>query len=203
MISFMDTLLDLDRRIFLILNRGPWPSWMDSFFIGLTRDGTLAARLIVLALFAFLLWRSPAWRRRALWLLPLVAVSDSLTSRILKELFARPRPCRDALEGMRLLVGCGPAYSFPSSHAANMGAAGFFLALGARRTGARIAILIPPLLVAYSRIHVGVHYPLDVLAGWTEGAFLALLWDALLKRLPGRIRLLRAGERPVEETRRQ
>jgi len=185
----MDTLLDLDRRLFLLLNGQDWPTWLDSLFVGLTRDEAWPARVFILALFLFLIIRSKAWRRRALWLIPLIAVSDSLNSQILKELFARSRPCQEAFEGMRLLVDCGPAFSFPSSHAANMGAVGTFLALGARRPWARVAILILPLLVAYSRVHVGVHYPLDILAGFLEGALLAWLWARLLTRLPARFAL--------------
>jgi len=190
----MDALLDLDRRIFLLLNGQPWPGWLDAFFVALTDDEALPARLLMLALFAVLLLRGPAWRRRALWLVPLVALSDGLNSQILKEIFQRARPCQEGLAGMRMLVDCGPAASFPSSHAANMGAVGLFLALGARRVGSRAAILLPPLLIAYSRIHVGVHYPLDVAAGLAEGALLAWLWNALAGRLPRRIRLIAPGE---------
>jgi undecaprenyl-diphosphatase len=196
----MEALIDLDQRLFLALNGANSPAWMDSLYISLTRDETLLARLLILGLFLFLIFRSPTWRRRALWLLPLIAIVDSLNSQILKEIFMRPRPCHELFEGMRLLVDCGPAYSFPSSHAANMGAVGIFLALGARGKAARAAILAIPLLVAYSRIHVGVHYPADVLFGFLEGAILALIWDALLRFLPARFRILRAGEKPIRDS---
>jgi undecaprenyl-diphosphatase len=195
----MNAILDLDRRLFLLLNGAPSPAWLDSFFVALTRDELILSRLLILSLFAFLLWRSPAWRRRALWLIPLIAIADSLNSQILKDIFARPRPCQEALEGIRQLVDCGPAFSFPSSHAANMGAVGVFLALGARGLRSRILILALPLLVAYSRVHVGVHYPLDVLAGFTEGAVLALIFESLLRRLPKQIRLLPARANSFEE----
>ncbi len=196
----MERLLELDRQIFLALNGADWPGWWDRIFITLTRDESLLARLSILALFLFLLWISPAWRRRALWLIPLIGLSDWLNSSVLKDLFMRPRPCQEMLEGMRLLVDCGPAYSFPSSHAANMGAVGVFLAMGARKAVARRAILILPILVAYSRVHVGVHYFGDILAGFAEGALLALLWNALLLRLPPRLRLLRPGEKPIRDS---
>jgi len=196
----MDAILDLDCRLFLALNGAETPAWVDSFFVALTQDETLLARLLILALFLFLLFRSALWRRRALWLLPLIAIVDSLNSQVLKELFMRPRPCHELYEGMRLLVDCGPAYSFPSSHAANMGAVGIFLALGARKKMASAAILALPLLVAYSRIHVGVHYPADVLFGFLEGTVLAMIWDALLRFLPARFRILRPGEKPIRDS---
>lgn len=183
----MDTLLHLDSLLFLRLNGAASPAWLDAFFVCLTRDEAWPARFLILGVFILLLLRKGQWRRRALWLIPLIAITDSLNSQVLKELFARPRPCQEALEGMRLLVDCGPAFSFPSSHAANMGAVGLFLALGLRRGISRWAILVLPVLVAYSRVHVGVHYPLDVIAGFIEGALLAYLWERLLRLLPSRI----------------
>ncbi len=196
----MERLLDLDRQVFLVLNGTEWPGWFDALFVTLTRDETIIARLSILALFLFLLWLSPAWRRRALWLIPLIGLSDWLNSSVLKDIFMRPRPCQEIFEGIRLLVDCGPAYSFPSSHAANMGAVGIFLALGARKQAAQRAILLLPILVAYSRVHVGVHYPLDILAGFVEGAILALIWNTILRRLPPRYRLLGPGEKPTPDS---
>ena len=67
-----------------------------------------------------------------------------------------------------------------------MGAAGVFLMRGARRWWWRAAVLVLPVLVAYSRVHVGVHWPLDVLAGFAVGALLALGAEAGLRRLPWR-----------------
>ncbi len=196
----MDTILDLDRRLFLALNGTYAPEWLDGFFLSLTRDETLLSRLLILGLFLFLVFRSPAWRRRALWLLPLIAIVDSLNSQVLKEIFMRPRPCHELYESMRLLVDCGPAYSFPSSHAANMGAVGIFLALGAQRKSSRALILFLPILVAYSRIHVGVHYPADILFGFLEGVILALIWDALLRFLPPRFCILKAGVKTIRDS---
>lgn len=186
----MHALLDLDRQLLLLLNAHEWPRWLDAFFVFITEDEPL--RIPMLALWLFLLSAcGPRWRRRALWLLPLVALSDASTSHLLKEWFGRLRPCKAGIAGLRVLVDCGPAYSFPSSHAANMGAVGTWLALGARRRRWRAAILLLPLLVAYSRVHVGVHYPLDVMAGWCWGMGLALGWQALVARLP------RAGLAPT------
>ena len=58
-------------------------------------------------------------------------------------------------------------HSFPSSHAANTFAAGTFLALRFPRWRPVLAI---PVLVAYSRVYVGVHYPSDVFGGAALGA---------------------------------
>lgn len=181
----LDALLALDRQLFALLNGAGAPGWVDAFFVFITRDEGLRLPLVALWLL-LLLACGPRWRRRVLWLVPLIAVSDGLTSQVLKELAARPRPCHEELAGLRLLVDCGPGFSFPSAHAANMGAAGLFLMRGVRRWRWRLAVLALPVLVATSRVHVGVHWPLDVIGGFAEGALLALAAEAGLRRLPWR-----------------
>jgi len=185
-------LLDADRALFALLNGQDWPGWMDAFFVFITEDEGLALRLIVLALFAFLVARRPT-RRRALWLILLLALSDFLNSSVLKDLFGRARPCHDPLEGLRLLVDCGPGFSFPSSHAANMGAVGIFLFRGMESWRGRAPVLLLTILVAYSRVHVGVHWPLDVAAGYLFGGLLALALETGLRRLPTRYGGLPSG----------
>lgn len=179
----MQTLLSLDRQLLLFFNAREWPAWLDAVFVFITEDEPLRIPLLLLWLF-ILLAGGPRWRRRALWLLPLIALSDSSASQVLKELFGRLRPCQADIAGLRVLVDCGPAFSFPSSHAANMGAVGTWLALGARRRRWRALILLLPVLVSHSRVHVGVHYPLDVMAGWCWGMGLAMAMQALTLRLP-------------------
>jgi len=189
----VERLLALDQALFLALNARDWPVWLDAFFVFITRDEPLRVPLIALWLLILLVC-GPRWRLRAIWLLPLVALSDWSASQLLKDAFARPRPCHDSLAGLRLLVDCGPGFSFPSSHAANMGAVGTLPALGARGWRRRFAVLALPLLVAYSRVHVGVHYPLDVLGGWLWGSALALSIEWLGRRSP-RLRLSAAAAR--------
>ncbi len=186
----MESLLAFDRQLLLFLNARDWPSWLDHFFVFITEDEGLRIPMLLLWLF-LLLACGPRWRRRALWLVPLIALSDGINSHVLKEIFDRLRPCHEEIERLRVLVHCGGGASFPSSHAANMGAAGTFLALGAIRWRWRWLILTLPILVAYSRVHVGVHYPVDVVVGWFVGMGLALALIALARRVP------RVGLMPV------
>jgi undecaprenyl-diphosphatase len=121
----------------------------------------------------------------AVLVLFVVGASDQLSSQVLKNLFARARPCHDAggvpvMAGLRLLVDCGSGYSFPSSHAVNNTALAVFLATCYRRWTWVFALYA--LLMGLSRVVVGVHYPSDVLGGALIGAAIgyafALLWKS-------------------------
>ncbi len=113
-----------------------------------------------------------------LTIIAVVVLSDQLASALLKPYFMRPRPCHNpALESyIHLVGGCGGEFGFVSSHAAT----GFGLAV--------IINLLPTtqfkmvrwlflwaLIYSYSRIYVGVHYPLDIVFGALVGVFSAFL----------------------------
>lgn len=99
--------------------------------------------------------------------------SDLFNSNIVKTIFERPRPCL-TLPDVHLLVGCGQTFSFPSGHAVTSFALATFLTFVYPR--ARWVLFSLAILISYSRIAVGVHYPFDTLAGMAEGAFFGYLF---------------------------
>lgn len=101
-----------------------------------------------------------------------VAVSDQISSHLIKKAVGRERPCRE-LQDVRLLTGCGPGKSFPSSHAVNNFAAALILAYFFRKY--RYWIYGVAASIAFSRLYVGVHYPIDVLCGAIIGTAIAAL----------------------------
>jgi undecaprenyl-diphosphatase len=100
-----------------------------------------------------------------------IALSDWV-SNMLKHLIERPRPFI-ALESVKLLVGQGGSFSMPSSHAANSAAIIFSLSFRAKRW-VMWSILAIALLVSFSRVYIGVHYPSDVIVGAVVGIIVSL-----------------------------
>jgi undecaprenyl-diphosphatase len=178
-----------DERLMLMLraagdsNDPLGPSWVEELARDVTALGSAGIlALITVAAAGFLVLQRK--RPLALYLLAAVAGGTILSS-LLKWGFARPRPD---------LVAHGQVVytsSFPSGH--SMLSAVAFLTLGAllasgQTNRAMHAYLIGlavflTLIVGVSRVYLGVHWPTDVLAGWTAGAAWALLCWVVARRL--------------------
>jgi len=105
------------------------------------------------------------------------AISDFFSAQIIKPYFHRLRPCNDVQvsSSLRHLVQCGSGFSFTSNHASNHFALSTYLSVVLGRKAWQIALLyFWALLVVFSQVHVGVHYPSDVAAGAGFGSCLGL-----------------------------
>ncbi|TFV61650.1 phosphatase PAP2 family protein [Geodermatophilus sp. DF01-2] len=141
---------------------------------------------------ALLALRRGALRRGAVRGLGSMAASSAVVNAVLKPVFGRRRPDLDAHPVHRLLHRPLTTHSFPSGHSSSAGAFVTGVALECPAAGAALAPLA--LAVGYSRVHVGVHYPGDVVAGLAVGAAVAAgsrHWRRVRPTAPARVRTAR------------
>lgn len=184
-------LLELDREWLVRLNGWGGLGW-DRFWTVLSDKWTALPLYILLVVLVF---RWIGWKRTFLLLVfvGLLILSTDQLSNLFKYGVQRLRPCHDPeLEGLLRLVksSCGGRFGFFSAHAANaFGLAVFFTAIWRRRFAVGMTFLIFwGLLVGYSRVYLGVHYPLDVLTGFLVGGVFGWLFSRMfilaLQKLP-------------------
>lgn len=164
------SLLSFDRALYNSVLFGPHPPWLNAIMVFITVPENFGLAAVVAALF-LLTTCGNTGRRLVVSLLAGVGISDPLSSFGIKSLVARPRPCHGIISD-HLLKGCSDSWSFPSSHAVNIFCAATILSRIYPK--ASVPAYLFAAAVGYSRVYIGVHYPLDVIGGAVIGTFLGL-----------------------------
>jgi undecaprenyl-diphosphatase len=176
--------IDKDALLFIQSQSSPF---MDTLMAGITEKYNWLPLFLLLIL---VLFRQFGWQAiySLIALALLITLTDQLTSSFMKPYFGRFRPCHDPEIGhiVRIVTKCGGLYGFVSGHAANsIAVTTFFILLFSKSHRYIWWLLIWPLAFSYSRIYLGVHYPLDILGGALIGILLGYLVFFGTKKLSG------------------
>lgn len=166
----METLKNLDRNLLIFLNNlGSEP--FDGFWMFVTKQFHWIPLFLVVF---YLLYRKTSFKFIGLmivFLAGLILFTDQMTN-LAKYSFERLRPCNVAdLQDIIRVVVQRSSYGFFSGHASNsMATTVFFFLIFRRYYKGAVWLFAFPLVFAYSRIYLGLHYPGDILAGYLFGA---------------------------------
>jgi undecaprenyl-diphosphatase len=190
----IESLEEIDRAIFLALN-GMHSSWGDVIM------WYVSTTWIWIPLYAFMLffaYKKMGWKFAAIILAGAgmcVLLADLTSVHLFKNVFLRYRPSHnEELQGLvhnvvkpNGEVYYGGLYGFVSSHAANVSAIGLFAMLSFKELNRKwFYLIVWMILVMYSRIYLGVHYPSDIIFGSALGLIIGWsVWRLTQKLIAG------------------
>ncbi len=169
-------IIEIDKYLFLKINRDAQNVFFDAIMPFCRTPIFWVPLYLFIVLFVFFNFKKQGWA----WGLAAIvtaAITDLVSSHIIKPLVARPRPCMDIdfSNSVRLLASyCGGNGSFTSSHAANHFGLAMFFFITLRQFFPKTVYLffLWAAVISFAQVYVGVHYPTDIAAGAMLGLFI-------------------------------
>jgi len=168
----MNSFLNLDQSVFFLINGNHSPFW-DEIMIFFTQAYTWAAFFIIFLFFIFKKYKTKKGLVILLVLIIAMTFSDQFSS-VIKELVKRFRPSHEPfIENMvHSALKRGGLYGFFSAHASNSMVMAVFSSLIFRNKTYNWLAFSWMFIIGYTRIYLGMHYPLDVICGWIAGVLI-------------------------------
>nr|WP_255702315.1 phosphatase PAP2 family protein [Flavobacterium sp. SM15] len=165
----MEEIVHLDKQLLVFLN-GLGSEPFDGFWLIITKQ--LHWTPVFLYVF-YLLQKKVGWKHLLLIVLSiaaLIAFTDQFTN-LVKDNVQRLRPCNDLeIKDVIRIVKCSDTFSYFSGHAANsMASTVFIFMIMKKYYKYAVLLFLFPLIFAYSRIYLGLHFPGDILSGYLFG----------------------------------
>ena len=158
----IDKIVEIDKQVMVFLNKTISNPIFDIIMPIITNQNFLVfSGLLVLGYLA--IYGGKRGRITIVVLLIAVSASDAICFQIIKPWVGRLRPSYEFYEYINLLVSKGGKYSFPSNHASNSFVFATVLSYFYDKRNSLLFLLAST--IAFSRIYVGVHYPLDIVFG--------------------------------------
>ena len=175
----LDKILELDKELLIFLN-GLGSSTFDPFWLFITKQSNWTPFFLVLLYFIYRKIGVKQTLYLLLFAIVLITISDQFTN-FVKETFQRLRPCSDPNTSTLIrVVKSSETCSFFSGHASNSMAVTTFLYFILKDKFKYLLLLfLWPLIFAFSRIYLGLHYPTDIICGYINGLILGLLFYKL------------------------
>ena len=168
----LEEILKSDRELLIYLNNLGSEQW-DAFWLFITNQFNWVP---LFAFVLFLIFRSLGWKRGLFVMLVatvMVTFSDQFTN-VIRGVFERLRPNNDPTINKLIRVGLHPgSYSFTSGHATTSTAFVIFTIFLLKDKVKYLKwLLLFPMVFAYSRIYLGVHFPIDIFCGAINGTII-------------------------------
>ena len=174
----MESIITFDQELFLFLN-GLGSNRFDQFWMLITHRGSNVLVYVSIILLLSLKIKRKQIISLVIFGLILILVTDQLTN-LCKVQVGRLRPCFEfqLKDLVRLVKSTGGKFSFFSGHASNSFALAFFFGRVVKRHFKMVNIILIFIagLISYSRIYIGVHYPLDIFCGMIVGSVIGIVF---------------------------